>query len=328
MSNDVSNISLSQALTGPLYTWYATGGFSVKQGYDIIEELPDPTFKSFDVTNAVQILFDVSVFNSHMGLIKDASNIYIISNSWYDQPGHNDEYYPDEITITSSMFSDNVTNTNQIVSLGKLSDIYSDFINYVHAYFGYMGGFASLFTGDTTFDISGGVFNAESFLNLIHGTDTSNNVSAYTTGLTGNITIGNLTYDMRYAVNANIFGNRDPTGADGTFASDPNYPFNFGMIDGFVAGDLIFIPNGLAITLQVNVETESNLPINNYGPLYGQSTATSQDNAFGNTPAAYTDASGSIGTYSQTTTSTTTEIMRVINLPILLRLADFPLNLP
>ena len=80
------------------------------------------------------------------------------------------------------------------------------------------------------------------------------------------------------------------------------------MVDGFIAGDLIFIPEGFTISLSLDIETENYSPINNVGPSYL--------NAIRNR------LNWTRGLVKRTTTSTTTNITQTTTVPILLVLTD------
>ena len=92
-------------------------------------------------------------------------------------------------------------------------------------------------------------------------------------------------------------------------AVDPSYNNNYGLEDGFIAGDLIWVPTGTKITLILDIDSEAFLPINNIGPglaaaNYSQTTVFSGDN------------------FSQTTDATTNRITRTVQAPLLIKLVD------
>jgi hypothetical protein len=248
------------------------------------------------MTNALQITFDVRSFNSKMGLYKDASNTYII-NTEYDYV--NDVFPTDSITITTADILN--IDTSQIMSVGSYSTVYSDFINYVKEYFGYVGGFTTLFSNAETFSYNDGIFDASAFMQIIQTTSDS---SGGYTDLSGNITISNITKLLRTAVDSNAFGNRNVT--TGTTSSDPSNNSNYGVADGFIEGDLIFVPTGISITLNLDIDTESFLsPLNNIGPdNVGQSSN-------------YVN-----GNFSQVSSATTSSIKQTITAPLLIKLMN------
>ena len=283
----------------------------MEQGFETITQLTEASFNSYDMTNAVQVLFDVKTFNTKLGITKDANNSAITATS-YDEAT---ETFPnDSITINASEFKSGIPSSSRIVSVGKYSTLFSDFINYIHMYFGYAGGFASIFNSGTTYDICGGVFNADSLYKLIKQSSANSGNGVYVKDLSGSITVSNINKLLRYAVDGNIFSNRDPSGNNGSRnASDPSFNYNYGVGDGFMAGDLIFIPNGTQITLNLNIAAEAYLPINNIGPSssYLETLRATQQTAY-----QYN------GYYTETTTASLTNINRVVTAPLLIRLAN------
>jgi len=320
VSRNATHITDSSfVFTGNYFAFTASGGFVMEQGFETITQLTEASFNSYDMTNAVQVIFDVKTFNTKLGITKDASNSAIISTS-YDEVSETFPY--DEITIDASEFKTGIPSSSRIVSVGKYSTLFSDFVNYIHMYFGYAGGFASIFNSGTTYDICGGIFDADSLYKLINQYDTSSN-GVYVNDLSGSITISNINKLLRYAVDGNIFSNRDPSGNNGSnYASDPSgndasndyyFRYNYGVGDGFMAGDLIFVPNGTRITLNLNIAAEAYLPINNIGASssYLEALRTAQRDSY-----QYN------GYYTETTTASLTNINRVVTAPLLIRLAN------
>jgi len=297
--------------TGNYFAFTATGGFEMAQGFETITQLTEASFNSYDMTNAVQVLFDVKTFNTKLGITKDADNSAITATS-YDE--ESDAFPTDSITIDASEFKAGVPSSSRIVSVGKYSTLFSDFINYIHMYFGYAGGFASIFNSGTTYDICGGVFNADSLYKLINQSAADSGNGIYVNDLSGSITISNINQLLRYAVDGNIFSNRDPSGNnESNDASDPSFNYNYGVGDGFMAGDLIFVPSGTKITLNLNIAAEAYLPINNIGPSsnYLETLRAAQQSSY-----QYN------GYYTETTNASLTNINRVVTAPLLIRLAN------
>jgi hypothetical protein len=132
---------------------------------------------------------------------------------------------------------------------------------------------------------------------LIAGTAGVDPATPYTKIMTGSITISNITKLLRYAVDSNCFGNRVPSG------TDPTDETNFGVNNGFLANDLIWVPAGIEVTLKLAIDAESFNPINNRGPTY-----------------AVQDTTVETGNFSSITSATTTLITRVVKAPLLIRL--------
>jgi hypothetical protein len=322
---DISSIITE--LSGNFYAFSASGGFVLEQGFETIGQLPDSSFVQIDVTNTVQILFDVRTFNAKLGIVKDGNN-QIVEQTTYDET--NQVFGVDQITISANDFQqDMLTNgASNIVSVGKYSTMYEDFETYVHTYFGYFGGFASLFDKATLYDISGG-FDASAMYDLmtLNTFDAPVN-GAYVKDLSGSVVISNINQLLRRAVDANVFGNRNvfPVGnyQDGDASTNFDASQNFGVADGFVADDLIYVPEGTQITLNLDIAPEAYQPFNNLGPnqpalatlIAAQNTLfqgnASQENTF-------TDLGGG---FSHSTSTSLVNINRVLKAPMLIRLAN------
>jgi len=289
--------------SGSFYAFTASGGYELEQQFETIKFVPFDAVNQYDMTGSIQVQYDVRTFNKKLGIVKDANNIVVIDSSYIFAEN---QYPIDSITISANEFVAGMK-TTQVISVGKYSTMYSDFIAYVNTYFGYAGGFASLFSKSSLFEINKGIFDASSFLMLITG-GISDGSGAYISNMTGSITISDINRTLRYAIDANIFGNRNPL--TGTTAYDPvnNRQANYGMADGFIAGDLIFIPGGTHVTLKLNIDAESFLPLNNVGSS-NVATLTQQSNNI-------------MGNFSTNTVATSTNITRVLTAPILIQLAN------
>ena len=269
-----------------VYAFGATNGFVMERGFDDIKLRPATTVSRYDVTNAVQVTVAASVLNAKLGTFDT------VDDRWEDAEGAEIS----SIEFTSDDFRTALASTDDVISVGSLSTLYSSFKTYVGTYFGFNGGFETLFAAASEFTIdSDDLFEADSLVALIGGTE-SDATRPYTKVMTGSITISNITELLRFAVDSNCFGNRTPSGdsvADAT---------NFGVNNGFLANDLIFVPAGITVTLKLHIDAESFAPVNNRGTTYGQITNTSE------------------GNFATTTTASTTLIERVVNAPMLIRL--------
>jgi len=258
---------------GFFYAFYGSGGFTMDQCFNNIKlTQPNPLLR-YDVTKALQVKFDVRTFNAKLGLYKDANNIGITSTTFNPVT---DNFTIDEITINADEFVSGLSKP-QVISVGSYSTMYSDFKQLVNTYFGYAGGFSSLFSQASEFDINNGVFDASAFINIItpYSKPSGENVKQ----VTGSITISDINSLLKYAIDRNIFGNRTTQSSVGT-ASDVSsnytgnsntqeqnfFKSNYGMADGFIAGDLIFIPAGTTIKLHLVIDSENFNPLNNIGP--------------------------------------------------------------
>lgn len=295
-------------------------------------------------------------------VVADTNTYFDASNNYFvDATGSK----LDDITLTSSEFSSSIESASQIVSVGKFSTLYTDFASYVASYFGLTvgtatvastgtanllndntansaaagfqvdgsgvaTGFATLFSGAYNWNANGGNFGASEMYKIIKGDGAFSATDDSGIGqLNGQIKLSNINALLRYAVDSNCFGNRDAV--NGTTALDPNFRNNYGMTDGFMEGDLIFIPNnGFAITLNLNINYNTTLNTyidNNIGVSNSATTATNL-----NSDGTVTDSDGLAGTAGQTginnsnfhATSVTSRnlLSRTVSCPLLIRMAD------
>ena len=258
--------------TSEVYAFEATGGFTMERGFDTIKLAEQTAPVYVDVTDAVQIKMDVLTFNDKLGLFDSIT----------------DSFANDEISLSSEELTAGVTADSQIISVGKYSTLYSDFQSYVASYFGLAGGFSSLFTAASEFAIdTDNTFTAASFIALL--TASAQDPSGrYISDLSGSITISNIAKLLKYSVDGNVFGNRNPEDT------------NWGVENGFVAGDLIWVPAGTTITLKLAIDPEALAPLNNVSA--SQSTTVGE------------------GIFTQTTEATTELITRVVTAPLLIKL--------
>ena len=366
-SNVPGFASSSNPYTGMVYAFYGSGGFTIDQCFNTIKLIPESKIYQYDVTNAVQVLLDVRTFNEKLGLFKDRNNQYITYSSYdtvrdvFTTATQNNELdvatasVLDTITLSANEFMNGLV-TNYVMSVGSYNTMYADFIEYVNTYFGYAGGFGSLFSSASEFNLNGGVFDASAFINIINPyyTASGENVKP----LTGTVTLTNVNSLLKYAINTNCFNNRNPvtdlsssdpgtTDAsrypglkDGSSYSlpssyqvtnDPLYQADWGMADGFVAGDLIFVPAGTTVRLHLVLDTELFSPLNNIGPAnvgfkadgsirIGSITyATNQETSLVTTNPYYNVA---LGQFTTDSTATTLNIDRTLTAPLMIKLAN------
>jgi hypothetical protein len=303
--------------SGSVYALGATGGFVMERGFDDIKLAASSEPLNVDVTNSVQVLMDVATFNSKLRLTKNAANTAVTVSS-FDEVN---DYFTkvdgtelNEISLSATELKNGITKSAQVISVGKYSTLYSGFQSYVATYFGFDGGFSSLFTAASEFAIdTDNHFDGASFKSLLNGV-AKNAAGNYISDLSGSITISNITKLLKYAVNANTFGNRTPIAdlsqnSTGT-AIDPVDKNNYGVEDGFIAGDLIWVPAGTTVTLVLKIDTESFAPLNNQGVSNASSTAQSQSTTFTST------------NFTMATSATTELIKRTCTAPLLIKLVN------
>lgn len=287
-TDDAPNDPTETLYEGSVHAFEATGNFTMERGFDTIKLAEQTAPVYVDVTNAVQITMDVGYFNELLEL------------DTFDPI--TDAFTLDEITITAEDFTEKVANESQVISVGRYETLYSDFQSYVATYFGSDGGFSSLFAAASEFAIDkdgeiANVFDGQSFINLLTSVEPHAD-GHYTSALSGSITISNIAKLLRYTVDGNVFGNRDPTDT------------NWGVANGFVAGDLIWVPNGTTITLKLAIDPEALAPLNNAGTGYASTLA--------NTQSQTTSLSGI--NFTLETTANTELITRVATAPLLIKL--------
>jgi photosystem II stability/assembly factor-like uncharacterized protein len=293
MSGYPSNTQNSDgSYVGDNFAMDSSGGFSIEQSFPEIQ-LQDTTIANrFDVTDALQIKYSVRRMNDKIGVTKDESNdktLYVEFDS------SNDTLINDTVTITAEELL-HCFQTDNIVSIGRLSTLYSDFNYTVLEYFGAPYGFSTLFAGEQYYNINQGVFDASALIQLFNKFDFNIN-GTVVSDLSGYFKVHNVSENLRYASGTNIFDNRPVEN-------------NPGVTDGFMNGDLIYIPGGISITLKVDIEQEPYSPISNVGP-----TNLSSINNLIN----YSESQTNI---RKQTTSTTTNITQTYTVPILIILSD------
>jgi hypothetical protein len=284
-TDDAPNDPTETLYEGSVHAFEATGNFTMERGFDTIKLAEQTAPVYVDVTNAVQVTMDVATFNAKL----DLTSFDPITDSFGDV---------DDITISAEEFTTGIASAAQVLSVGKYSTLYSDFQSYVANYFGIGGGFSSLFIAASEFEIDEeNVFDGESFVALLTGS-AQDPSGRYISDLSGSINIANITKLLKYSVDANVFGNRNPEDK------------NWGVADGFVAGDLIWVPEGTTIILKLAIDPESFNPLNNAGPTenYGGDFAQTQTTNYTST------------NFTLETVATTELITRTATAPLLIKL--------
>jgi hypothetical protein len=209
----------------------------------------------------------------------------------------------------------------QVVSVGTYSNLYSNFNEYVNIYFSYPTGFSTLFANSYDTNYNNSIFDASAFIHIINGY-TVTPQGDYIKDLSGSITISNINNILRYIIDTNVFGNRNPSSGSTADSSNntTNYgtSHNYGLNDGFIAGDLIMIPSGTTITLQLEIDPEISYPTNNVGPhnveCYPPTNPIHSSMNYSNR--------NNNTLFTQQTVATTTNITTVLTAPLLLILEN------
>ena len=229
------------------YDTGVTGYIDVfEYGFATTRDYTDFPIYQYNVSNTFEVRFDVRKFNSLLGLTKDVSNIHVLSSS-YDISS--DSFTNNSITLSFTDFFSQI-NSNTQISVGTLTNISTDFKNYVNTFYNAINS-STIYSFPSNFNPFNGVFDNSTFTSSITSLLSkinSSGVVSYSiqgvvvSGLDGNITVSNINGLLRYAVQTNAFGNRIP--------DSPTYS-SYSVRDGFLADDLIYIPNGLKIILNV-----------------------------------------------------------------------------
>jgi photosystem II stability/assembly factor-like uncharacterized protein len=298
MSSVLSNTNQQQngVYTGDFWVFDSCGGFVLEQNLQQINVGPTLPISYYDVTNAIQIKFSVRKFNDQLGIIKDECNNTVLEILNYDT--QNQMLQTDSIIISTDKFLDTV-NADSIVSMGSISKLYSDFNYTVMQYFGDPYGFSSIFAYNN-FQANNGVFDSNTYMNLINGI-TFDISGSYVSDLSGYFIVNKVNEHLRYVCNNNVFLNRKNDISNGIF---------YDVLNGFMEGDLVFIPNGMRITMNIDIEAEMYSNMNNLGP----SNLSKIDDKLN-----YIDP---ITNISKTTNYSMTNINQTVSVPILLILSN------
>jgi hypothetical protein len=228
--------------TDPSYTYIgysirAGGGFHMEQyvgQIPFIGSIGTDLTQLYDLTNTLQVNYDVRIFNEKLGIYKDGTNENVIDSS---NSLIRDDFTGDNITLSANDFLNNIS-AAQITDMGKYSTIYTDFIRKTNTYFGYPDGFDRIFDASGSADLSLNTFSKQDLLHILkqRHIDGSGN-DAYK--LSGTAALRQLTNILSFMSLNDPFSNR----AGKT------------QFDGFFAGDRILVETGITIALTVNTYT-------------------------------------------------------------------------
>lgn len=282
---DLSNNPIEDSV----YAFNATGGFEMERGFDTIKQHEHEAPVYVDVTDSIQVMMNFETFNGLLGTFDPVT----------------DTFQNDEIEIDAEAFTTAIDSAAKVISVGKYTTLYSDFQDYVSKYFDSAGGFSSLFAGASEFAIDrvdeeiANVFDGASFVALLTGSaqDAS---GRYISDLSGAIQIANISKLLKYVVDGNVFGNRDPETT------------NWGVGQGFQPGDLIWVPAGTQVVLKLAIDEEALNPINNVGP----------SSTFGGSATSSESWTSDNELFTRETLATTTLITRTVKAPLLIKLVD------
>jgi len=272
--NYTVGINKKHVYTGLQHAITATGGFSIEENAKSIAIQVIQNIAKYDVTDSVQILYDLDMFNAKLGQ-------YDVSNGLFEM---------DSVMLCAAEFISGLLSEHQINSVGKLENMYKDFVEYVNAFLNYEEGFSSIYLMDQQFEVEKEKLDStDLYERLIRQTE---NVYGIYNDLYGNIAINGVNKLLKNMQQLNLFGNRDNI-----------------LETGFVEDDLIYIPYGLTINIRVDLDAE-NLQLNKLGIDYVNKLNEKTDYDTGNG--------------SQKTFTTTEKIIRVIKIPLLIKLMNLP----
>lgn len=240
VSNEIQYVD-GMIITEDLIAIDATGGFAVDISLANIELIAQNPIREFDLTETLQLDFDVRIFNEKIGLIKDASNSTILDTSFNSELN---TFPTNSFIITFEEFKNNLV-SSQVNSLGKFETLYSDFKQYINHYFYYSNLFPSLLKSSDATDISNGIFDNDKFIELING-QYINSEGQTLDNFSGSVQLSDINASLSYILQGDPFDNR-------VVSSDLSYS----MSDGFISGDLILVNPGMNIELKLIVDQQS-----------------------------------------------------------------------
>lgn len=218
-----------------VYALSSTGSFTAERQFEDVSLNVQTAPIRVDVTGAVQIKYSAATLNSQLGAYLTAT----------------DTYTNDSVTISCEDIDGIVA--GDVLTVGALSTLNTDFAAFITAYFGIAGGFESIYNEEQSVNDISGVFGASQFVSLV--SSASDELNAVTHAgikkLTGYITVSNVSQLIRYIVDGDVFNNRDP--------ADPK---DWGLVDKFQPGDLIWCQSGISVIYKLGLNAENMLPQN------------------------------------------------------------------
>ena len=210
-----------------------TGGFGVDINFQEVDFIDDllALVADFDLTDALQIKFDVKVLNEKLGLYKNTSNTAITSTTFDETTGEFPSFsievdYGEFITVVSKY---------EIASLGSFEQIYSDFNYQVKRYFHFPND-AILFDFDSRDDMNSNKFTRDELIRKFYDITRDENGSV-TRSFSGTFMIYDVNLILEKLNEDDPFSNRAVN--------------NYTIRDGFVAGDKVLILPGMTIDMGV-----------------------------------------------------------------------------
>ena len=220
-----------------------TGGFGVDINFQEVDFIDDllAFVSDVDVTNALQIKFDVKVLNEKLGLYKNSTNTAITNTAFDEATGKFPSFsieveYGDFVTVVSKY---------EITSLGSFEQIYSDFNYQVKRYFHFPND-AILFDFDSREDMNRNEFTRDELIRKFYDITRDENGSI-TRSFTGTFMIHDVNLILNKLNEDDPFSNRAVN--------------NYTIRDGFVAGDKVLILPGVTIDMGVVLHNSFDLDL-------------------------------------------------------------------
>lgn len=202
-----------------------SGGYVVDQSFPLYSTVD--SILSHNLTEAVQLRYSTRDLNYKIGVVTDICGNYLTSR----HSSVDGDLIADDLVIETPDFLNNLTMAN-IIQVGQLSKLYSDFIYTLETYFG-----GTITVGGQVFNINNGVFDKSALINICNGHN-FNVHGSIVTDLSGSSTLSNINNKLQKAISTNPFGNRTSTTR---------------IRDGFMDGDIILIPDGVTISLSIDI---------------------------------------------------------------------------
>ena len=201
----------------------AVGSFSLKEKAQLLKIQPIENIGKYNVSNSVQIVLSNQLLNNKLGIFNQNSS----------------HFEMDSVTISADDFANAITES-QINTVGKLETIYGDFAQYIDDFLSFEEGFSSIYYMEDPVGIENREFTSTELYQLI--TKQIDNIYGTYNEIFGNITIYGINELLKNAKKMNIFGNRAK---------------NNDIMNGFLEGDIIYIPYGINITLSLELDANT-----------------------------------------------------------------------
>jgi len=215
---------------GSHYAITGKGGFSIKESY-AMKLAPIRHLGKYDMTNAVQILFPAAVLNGLLG--------------GYNQMTK--QFKNNRIVIVAKQFL-NTVKKDDILAVGEFDSMYFDYQRHVNNYFGNTDNNSSLFTCESQKDINNTIFDKNGLYSILHEKSICSFSGEIKDAFDGYIEMNDVSEMLHKICELDLFGNN-------LFGNRISHD----ICKGFIDGDLIYIPEGIHIKLNMDMSTDSSV---------------------------------------------------------------------